>query len=91
MVFPEGERGFVKTWGQRYQLQRFGLGFMLRTDMIQISPGPRGFGHAGAGGSLGVGDPDSKTGFGFTLNKMQMGLVGAPVAFEMLKAFHEAL
>ena len=28
MVFPEGERGFVKTWAQRYQLQRFGLGFM---------------------------------------------------------------
>ena len=35
MVFPEGERGFVKTWRQRYQLQRFGLGFMrlaLETD-----------------------------------------------------------
>ncbi len=28
MVFPEGERGFVKTWAQRYQLQRFGLGFL---------------------------------------------------------------
>lgn len=28
MVFPEGARGFVKPWGQRYQLQRFGLGFM---------------------------------------------------------------
>ena len=35
MVFPEGERGFVKTYDQRYQLQRFGLGFMrlaLETD-----------------------------------------------------------
>ena len=35
MVFPEGERGFVKTWGQRYRLQRFGLGFVrlaLETD-----------------------------------------------------------
>jgi 1-acyl-sn-glycerol-3-phosphate acyltransferase len=28
MVFPEGERGFVKTWSERYRLQRFGLGFM---------------------------------------------------------------
>jgi len=28
MVFPEGQRGFVKTFRQRYQLQRFGLGFM---------------------------------------------------------------
>jgi 1-acyl-sn-glycerol-3-phosphate acyltransferase len=35
MVFPEGERGFVKPWRKRYQLQRFGLGFMrlaLETD-----------------------------------------------------------
>lgn len=28
MVFPEGAAGFVKPWGQRYRLQRFGLGFM---------------------------------------------------------------
>lgn len=28
MVFPEGARGFVKPWRKRYQLQRFGLGFM---------------------------------------------------------------
>lgn len=28
MVFPEGERGFVKPWPQRYRLQRFGLGFL---------------------------------------------------------------
>ncbi len=35
MAFPEGQRGFVKTYRQRYQLQRFGLGFMrlaLETD-----------------------------------------------------------
>jgi 1-acyl-sn-glycerol-3-phosphate acyltransferase len=28
MVFPEGVRGISKTFSQRYQLQRFGLGFM---------------------------------------------------------------
>ena len=28
MVFPEGARGFVKPFKKRYQLQRFGLGFM---------------------------------------------------------------
>jgi 1-acyl-sn-glycerol-3-phosphate acyltransferase len=28
MVFPEGQRGFVKAYRQRYRLQRFGLGFM---------------------------------------------------------------
>jgi len=35
MVFPEGRRGFVKTYRQRYRLQTFGLGFMrlaLETD-----------------------------------------------------------
>ena len=35
MVFPEGQRGFVKPYRLRYQLQRFGLGFMrlaLETD-----------------------------------------------------------
>jgi 1-acyl-sn-glycerol-3-phosphate acyltransferase len=28
MVFPEGARGFVKPYTKRYQLQRFGLGFV---------------------------------------------------------------
>ena len=28
MVFPEGVRGMNKTFDKRYQLQRFGLGFM---------------------------------------------------------------
>lgn len=35
MVFPEGQRGFVKPYAQRYRLQPFGLGFMrlaLETD-----------------------------------------------------------
>jgi len=35
MVFPEGARGFVKPFTKRYQLQRFGLGFLrlaLETD-----------------------------------------------------------
>ena len=35
MAFPEGQRGFVKKFSHRYELQRFGLGFMrlaLETD-----------------------------------------------------------
>jgi len=35
MVFPEGQRGFIKPYTQAYELQRFGLGFLrlaLETD-----------------------------------------------------------
>jgi len=55
---------------------RFGLGFMLRSPIMPLSPSPRAFGHPGAGGSIGMADPDARVGFGYTLNKMQMGLVG---------------
>ena len=37
MVFPEGVRGISKTFRQRYQLQRFGLGF-LRLALETRSP-----------------------------------------------------
>lgn len=41
MAFPEGARGFVKTWDQRYRLQQFGLGFMrlaleTRTPIVPV-------------------------------------------------------
>lgn len=70
---------------------RFGLGFMLRQDLMPFSPSPNAFGHPGAGGSIGMADPDAEVGFGFTLNRMQMGLVGSAAAFAMLRAFFEAL
>jgi CubicO group peptidase (beta-lactamase class C family) len=70
---------------------RFGLGFMLRHDLIPLSPGPRAFGHPGAGGSIGMADPDAKVGFGYTMNRMQLGLVGAAGAFAMIRSFFEAL
>src|SRR3954452_15193884 len=43
---------------------RFGLGFMLASDFAQFG-GPRGFGHPGAGGSVGFADPDKGIGFGY--------------------------
>jgi CubicO group peptidase (beta-lactamase class C family) len=70
---------------------RFGLGFMLRSPIMPLSPSKRAFGHPGAGGSLGMADPDARVGFGYTPNKMQMGLVGGAGAFAMLKAFFDAL
>jgi 1-acyl-sn-glycerol-3-phosphate acyltransferase len=68
MVFPEGERGFVKTYAQRYRLQRFGLGFMrlaLETDTPIVPVGI-------------VGSEEQSPGL---LRSRWLGkLVGAPVA-----------
>ncbi len=70
---------------------RFGLGFMLRQDLMPISPNQGAFGHPGAGGSIGMADPESKVGFGYTMNRMKMGLVGGPTAFAVLNRFFELL
>jgi CubicO group peptidase (beta-lactamase class C family) len=70
---------------------RYGLGFMLRHDMIPFSPNPGAFGHAGAGGSIGMGDPEARVGFGFTMNRMQLGIAGSANGFEMVRAFFDAL
>jgi CubicO group peptidase (beta-lactamase class C family) len=70
---------------------RFGLGFMLRHDFMPISPNPKAFGHPGAGGSIGMADPDARLGFGYVTNEMKLGLVGGPSAFAMLRAFFEVL
>jgi CubicO group peptidase (beta-lactamase class C family) len=70
---------------------RFGLGFMLRHDFVPISPSPNAFGHPGAGGSIGMADPDARVGFGYVMNKMKMGLVGGPGAFAVLQDFYARL
>jgi CubicO group peptidase (beta-lactamase class C family) len=70
---------------------RYGLGFMLCQPFMPLSPSPRAFGHPGMGGSIGMADPDARVGFGYTLNKMQMGMLGGAGGFAMIKAFFEAL
>ena len=47
---------------------RFGLGFQLTQPERRLGTGTRGFGHFGAGGSLGFADPDAGIGFGYTMN-----------------------
>jgi CubicO group peptidase (beta-lactamase class C family) len=39
---------------------RYGLGFQLTMPERRLGPGPRAFGHFGAGGSLGFADPDAR-------------------------------
>jgi len=69
---------------------RFGLGFMLRQDLMPLGPNPRTFGHPGAGGSVGFADPDAKIGFGFTMNKMHPAMLGAAGAFALIAALFES-
>ena len=47
---------------------RFGLGFQLTQPERPLGTSTRGFGHFGAGGSLGFADPDAGIGFGYTMN-----------------------
>ena len=70
---------------------RFGLGFMLRQDFMPISPNAGAFGHPGAGGSIGMADPDAKVGFGYVMNKMKLGMVGGPGAFKVLNEFYRLI
>jgi CubicO group peptidase (beta-lactamase class C family) len=69
---------------------RFGLGFMLNSAFSPLL-GPRSFGHAGAGGSLGFADPDAGVGFGYVMNQMQQNLAGDPRTIGLIAAVRECL
>lgn len=56
---------------------RFGFGFMLDGELTPML-GPRSYGHAGAGGSLGYADPDAGVGYGYVMNQMMPGIAGDP-------------
>jgi CubicO group peptidase (beta-lactamase class C family) len=48
---------------------RFGFGFELTMPERPLGPGPASFGHYGAGGSLGMADPDAGLAFGYCMNR----------------------
>jgi CubicO group peptidase (beta-lactamase class C family) len=48
---------------------RFGFGFQLSFPERPLGPGARSFGHYGAGGSLGMADPDAELAFGYCMNR----------------------
>jgi CubicO group peptidase (beta-lactamase class C family) len=52
---------------------RFGLGFQLTMPERRLGPGPRAFGHFGAGGSLGFADPDAHVAFAYAMNQGRAG------------------
>jgi CubicO group peptidase (beta-lactamase class C family) len=69
---------------------RFGLGFFLPSSFAVLA-GPGSFGHAGAGGSLGLADPDLGLGFGYVMNKMNLGLSDDPRALGLVEAVTSCL
>ncbi len=72
---------------------RFSLGFMLSQPDpgSSLGPNPRIFGHPGAGGSLGSADPDTKIGFGYTMNRMGTGVLIDPRALALVDAAYQSL
>ncbi len=72
---------------------RIGLGFMLTQDRpgAAFGPGKRGFGHPGAGGSVGFGDPDARMGFGYVMNRMGPHILLDPRAVALIDALYGSL
>lgn len=68
----------------------FGLGYMVSSPFSPYG-GPASFGHAGAGGSVGFGDPDNGIAVGYVMNKMQTNLSGDPRTRGLIKAAYDAV
>jgi CubicO group peptidase (beta-lactamase class C family) len=69
---------------------RYGLGFMLPSPIMPLG-NDRNFGHFGAGGSMGMADPDHDLGFGYVMNKMFLGLTGDPRTTNLIDAVYGCL
>lgn len=64
---------------------KFGMGFMCHDGILPLT-GPRSYGHAGAGGSIGFADPDLGIGYGYVMNQMSGSLVGDPRTMGLTEA-----
>ena len=78
VLAPDTIAGAVReqVYGVDMVLQRptrFGLGFQLTQVERPLGPGPRAFGHFGAGGSLGFADPDAHVAFAYAMNQWRAG------------------
>jgi CubicO group peptidase (beta-lactamase class C family) len=69
---------------------QFGLGFIVPSTLVQLG-GPHSFGHFGAGGSVGWADPDAEFGFGYVMNRMDLGLAGDQRSSRLVEACYDAI
>lgn len=70
---------------------RFGLGYRLTQPAARYGPNPHTFGHSGAGGSLGIADPDAKIGFAYVMNQMGSAPLLDPRAWALLDALYASV
>lgn len=69
---------------------RFGTGFMLPPALSLTAPSTA-FGHPGAGGSLGLADPEAELAFAYVMNQMQLGVTGDPRSARLVEAAYASL
>jgi CubicO group peptidase (beta-lactamase class C family) len=69
---------------------QFGLGFMVTSSLMTLG-GPNSFGHFGMGGSVGWADPDAEFGFGYVMNRMDLGMAGDLRSYTLINACYDAI
>ncbi len=69
---------------------KIGLGFFCSSAFTPYG-GPGGFGHSGAGGSVGFADPEAGLSFGYVMNRMMQNLAGDPRSVGLIDATYAAL
>ena len=70
---------------------RWGLGFMLVSKDLPLSPNPRTFGHGGWGGSFALADCDARLSLAYVMNRMSPGTTGDKRLGRLLRAVYGGL
>jgi CubicO group peptidase (beta-lactamase class C family) len=75
---------------------RFALGFMKTMDnrphdSARLGPSEAAFGHVGAGGSIGMADPEARVAIGYVMNQMGPGVLLNERGQSLIDAVYECL
>ena len=70
---------------------RWGLGFMLASKDLPLSPNPRTFGHGGWGGSFAFADCDARVSGAYVMNRMSPGTTGDKRLGRLIRALYGGL
>jgi CubicO group peptidase (beta-lactamase class C family) len=70
---------------------RWGLGFMLVSKDLPLSPNARTCGHGGWGGSFALADLDARVSLAYVMNRMSHGTTGDKRLGRLLRAFYGGL